>query len=274
MPHSRYRDVLPLFINRLKLSRVVTIQGCRQSGKSFFAKRILTKELPNSHYTTFDSLSEADFAEKNPETFLHSYSKNLPLIIDEAQKVPVIFDAVKLRVDENPRPGQYVLLGSTEFNKLLKIHEALTGRMSRIRLFSLNIAEANKKKLSNSPIENLFHEKPRFTRDVVLKHLERGGFPGIFYVHSKGAFEDLLRDWIDLTVQRDLNQFPKIKVDSFLAFEVLRSLATVEEPTSSEVARVLSRDTRVIQRILNLLETLFVVHKLLPHPLGRPAAPI
>ncbi len=271
MPHSRKRHVLPLFLSRLKLSRVIAVQGCRQSGKSYFSKKILTQELPGALYRTFDNADEYHLAQDAPDSYLAQYTQSKPLIIDEAQKSASIFDAVKFRVDENPRPGQYVLLGSTEFSKLLRIRETLTGRMSRIRLFSMNLAEANEKPLLHTPKDDLIHlfkEKPRFSREILIRHLERGGFPGIFHIREKGAFEDLLRDWIDLTVFRDLHQFPNIKIDSSLAFEVLQRLATLEEPTAAEVAKATRRDTRVIQRILNLLEVLFVVHKIAPLSLG------
>lgn len=268
MPHSRERHVLPLFLSRLKLSRVIAIQGCRQSGKSFFAKKILSQSLPDSKYLTFDNVSESQLATNAPDTYLAQYPQAKPLILDEAQKVSAIFNAVKFRVDEKTTPGQYVLLGSTEFNKLLKIRESLTGRMSRIRLFSMNLAEANEKELIRSAPLHLFKEKSRFSRETLLRHLERGGFPGTFFVRTQREFEDLLRDWIDLSVHRDIQQFPQIKVDSLLAFEVLQRLATVQEPTATEVAKAMRKDTRVVQRILNLLETLFVVHKIPPHSLG------
>jgi len=63
------------------------------------------------------------------------------LVIDEAQKVPKIFDAVKYTVDQDRRPGRFVLTCSTEFSRETMIQESLTGRLSRLRLFPLTISE-------------------------------------------------------------------------------------------------------------------------------------
>lgn len=268
MLHSRSRHTMPLFLKRLQLFRVVAIQGCRQSGKSYFAQHLVKKACAGSRYLTFDDRSQKSAASDRPDVFLEQSESARPLLIDEAQKVPDIFDAVKFRVDANPRPGQYVLLGSTEFSKLLKIRESLTGRMGRLRLYSMNIAECNELGPGTAPLATLFHAKPRIKRTEVLRHLSRGGLPGIFAVRSEGAAADLLRDWVDLTVHRDLLQFPGIAVDGDLAFEVLNQLALCDEPTASEVAKKLRKDTRAIQKILDLLETLFVVHVVRPHKLG------
>ena len=121
MSHSRKRYIIEFFFKKLAFSRVVTIQGCRQSGKSYLAKNLLLELLPECLYLTFDQKSLKTFAQDNPESFLSKYKDSSPLIIDEAQKVPDIFDAIKFEVDQNSQPGQYVLLGSTEFSKLLKI---------------------------------------------------------------------------------------------------------------------------------------------------------
>jgi predicted AAA+ superfamily ATPase len=272
MPHLRKRHALRLFNKRLSFSRVVSIQGSRQSGKSVLARELFARTIGGSEYLTFDQPSLKSFATSNPETFLEQHADAKPLLIDEAQKVPEIFDAIKFRVDRDPRPGQYVLLGSTEFSKEARIREALTGRLSRIRLYSLNLAECLELGAAAGDAASLIQAKPRVSRVQLLKHLERGGFPGIFAVRDAAAHRALLKDWVDLTVQRDLHQFPKIRVDGELAFDALSRLASAEEPSAAAIASDLRRDTRAVQRVLSLLEVLFVVHRLDPHPLstGKP----
>lgn len=81
---------------RISFFRVVSIQGARQTGKSYLAREILPKQLQNMSYVTFDSKAERSRAEKSPDSFLTRYDSSRTLAIDEAQKVPSIFDAVKL----------------------------------------------------------------------------------------------------------------------------------------------------------------------------------
>ena len=121
---------------------MVTLQGPRQCGKSTLTREWVTQWVKGSSYRTLDRLSDQEFARDNPESFL-AQSEKAPLqIVDEAQKAPPLFDAIKAQVDENPRPGQFLLLGSTEFSRETQIRENLTGRISRQRLFTLTGAEA------------------------------------------------------------------------------------------------------------------------------------
>jgi len=141
MPHDRKRHIIKLIKKKLSFSPIVTIQGPRQCGKSFFTREILQKSLKDSQYFTLDLSSERDFANSNPDTFLEGKKKFHPLIIDEAQKAPALFDAFKYQVDQNRRPGMYLLLGSTEFSGELLIKESLTGRLSRTRMYPMTMAE-------------------------------------------------------------------------------------------------------------------------------------
>ena len=266
MPHDRKRQLLPQLEKRLRYSRVVSIQGARQVGKSFLARVLFAKKRSGSTYLSLDLPSVRDFARDNPMNFLESH-EGRPLIIDEAQKAPDLFDVIKWRVDRDSSPGQYILLGSTEFSKELRIKESLTGRLSRVRLYSMNVGECEEMDLAPSS-SFLLKEKPRVTRKVVLRHFARGGLPGIFWVHDAGLRKEAFNDWLRLTVERDIHQFPTLKVDSDLSYSVLEQIARLEEPSNPNIARALSCDVRACAKILNLLEILFVVHRLNPHPLG------
>lgn len=268
MPHKRLRHIYPLFLKRLRFFRVVSIQGARQTGKSFLAREILAKENEKSLYLTFDRASEKDRAQRGPDTFILEHEDSRPLIIDEAQKVSGIFDAVKAHVDVDPRPGQFVLLGSTEFSKELQIRESLTGRLGRIRIYPFNMAEAGQIGPNPSKLFHLVQSKPRMSRKDLLRYLSRGGFPGIFFVHDEGDRQALLEDWLLLVLERDLHQFPKLKPDSELARRILELLATEDVPGATELAKRLRVSTQRIARHLKLMKFLFVVHELPCHPLG------
>jgi predicted AAA+ superfamily ATPase len=216
-----------------------------------------------SHYLTFDNASVLEFANSNPDTFLLQFADFSPLILDEAQRVAPIFRAIKYSVDENRVPGKYLLLGSTEFSRMQKIKESLTGRMTRIRLFPFNLGESlklNAKDISRA----LFSPKPRCTRKDLLRYLESGGFPAIFSVRDDTARQSLLEDWIDLTISRDAKQFPGLKVDSLLLRRILQTICQHEEPTAGNISRTLGKNLRAIQAHLKILMELFVIHPLAP----------
>lgn len=116
MPPRRNRHACSVLLKRLRASPVVAIQGARQTGNSYLARELLTSRLPKLEYRTFDRAVDQRFAAENPEVFLRTHADAKPLIIDEALKVPEIFESVKLLIDENRAPGRFLLLGSTEFS--------------------------------------------------------------------------------------------------------------------------------------------------------------
>jgi predicted AAA+ superfamily ATPase len=268
MPHPRIRHAQPLLERKLKFSPVVTIQGARQTGKSFLVRQLLGARVKGLQYVTFDSGGAQLFASESPESFLAQHQDAHPLAIDEAQKVPALFDAIKLEVDRRRYPGRYLLLGSTEFSKQTLIRESLTGRMTRLRLYPLTLAESLA--LPLKPLGNaaLIKTKPRVTRRHLMAYLQNGGLPGLFAVHDRAEQEGLFQDWIDLTTQRDAVLFPKVKIDPVLCARIFKAIATLEEPTASEVARMLKVDLRKVKTHIMVLEQLFALHRLDPHPLG------
>lgn len=258
MPHSRPRLAIAQLQKRLQFTPVVAIQGARQTGKSYLARELLAKYLVRSSYVTLDDRSKQVLAQESPQTFLASLSGAKPAIVDEAQKAPAIFDAIKLMVDEDRRPGRFLLLGSTEFSLLQSIRESLTGRMGKIRLFPMTFWETR----------GLPAKRNRPTRAETLKYLESGGMPGIAFVRDTQVRTEFFQDWIDLTCQRDIHQFKRLKLDSDLAYSLLKYASTQEEPTAAAFGRLTRANHKKVATHLKALCELFVLMRLEPHPSG------
>ena len=89
---------------------VVCVTGPRQSGKTTLAKAV----FPHKKYVSFDDRTMRELAASNPRDFIAAFPDGA--IIDEAQKVPDIFDAIKLHVDSTRAlPGKYIVTGSSQF---------------------------------------------------------------------------------------------------------------------------------------------------------------
>lgn len=268
MPHLRQRHIVPLLVKKLSFSPVVAIQGARQTGKSVLARDIMPQKRDEFFYVSFDEFAQRDFASRNPDTYLAQYQQYGTLAIDEAQKVPDMFDAVKLCVDRKRVPGKYLLLGSTEFSKLTRIRESLTGRMSRVRLYPMNLAETLHLPANPSKHMALICEKPRMSRQHTMSYLEHGGFPGMFSIRNASERHALLQDWIDLTTGRDVLQILGVRIDPDLCLEILRAVATLEHPDAPNIARLLKQDGRRIKTHIKILTALFVLNEVTPHLLG------
>jgi predicted AAA+ superfamily ATPase len=258
MAHLRPRLALDYLLKRLEFTPVVAIQGAPQTGKSFLARKILTQQLPASDYLSLDDKSLQQLAQDSPRTFLANFAnEHKLLIIDEAQKSPALFDAIKLAVDSKRRPGAFLLLGSTEFSLLQNIREILTGRLGKIRLLPLTFWETQG-----------LPQKKVISRAHFLKFLENGGMPGMAFTREPQARADFFQDWIDLTCQRDIHQFKRLKLDSDLVDAILRLSANLEEPTLAAFASHTRANPKRVQTHVRALSELFVLLRLDPHPSG------
>lgn len=267
MPHLRNRDALPLLRKKLSFSPVLSIQGARQTGKSTLARDV----LHGQHYLTLDRPSALAQARTSTEIFLEearTQAEGRLLVIDEAQKAPILFDAIKYLVDQDRRPGQFLLLGSTEFSKEMLVRESLTGRMSRLRLFPMTFGESRKSPFRDLDDHGLFPAAPRFNRAEMVRYLEHGGYPGIFAVREASERTQRWNDLVSLTCERDALMFPRLKGDSFLCQRILSLAATLEEPTRESFASKLRTSGKKIATQLEILTQLFMLHPVRPHPLG------
>jgi predicted AAA+ superfamily ATPase len=261
--HERQRQITSVFQKKMKFSPIVSIQGPRQCGKSYFARKLAPQKFKNIQYHTFDQKETRSFAQENPRSFL-TQNENSIVAIDEVQKVPDIFDEIKSLVDEKRKPGQFIILGSTEFSHETQIRESLTGRLSRVRLYPFNLSETLKMELNPSNSIPYILNTPRASRAELLRYLKNGGLPGIFNVKSEEEKASLFSDWISLTVERDIHQIKKFKLDSDVALQILQSICRLEEPTSSNIAKELGINPKKINSYLVAFKILFVIFEILP----------
>jgi predicted AAA+ superfamily ATPase len=261
MPHPRRRFLTSVILKRLKFYPVLAMQGARQTGKSFLWKHLLAESLDGLRYESLDDGTLQEIAQRAPGQFLSQRLESQPLVIDEAQKSPALFDAVKLQVDQMRRPGRYVLLGSTEFSRLSRIRESLTGRMGRVRVFPLTLAESLGLNAKNQLT------KPPTDADLA-RYLATGGLPGICFIRSASERELAFQDWLDLVCQRDIYQFKTVRLDSGITQRILAQCALLEEPTAPGIAKTLRLNTKTVLKHLNALCELFVLTRLDPHPSG------
>jgi len=256
MPQFRDRLIVPYVLRRLKHMPIVAIQGARQTGKSVLARELLKNALPKLKTVSLDNATERSQAQDAPQTFLSRFENDFPIIIDEAQKAPALFDSIKYKVDLKRVPGQYILLGSTEFSHLQNIRESLTGRMGRVRLLPLIYTELHQGKNQS------------LNRSLFMKYLNTGGMPALCFIRDEQARSDAIQDWIDLTCTRDILQFKKIKLDSELCYNIIKQCSQLEEPTQAELSKKLKTDGRKINTHLRALCEIFVLNEISPFPLG------
>lgn len=137
---SNASDLVPRFLSERIVggrarSPVVTIVGPRQSGKT-----TLARNLVGTHgYRTLDDPLTLQEVSADPLTFLRGLPH--PTVIDEVQHSPALLRAVKLVVDEDRRPGRFLITGSADVLAIPQISESLAGRTRFHTLHPLAQAE-------------------------------------------------------------------------------------------------------------------------------------
>lgn len=101
---------------------VLAITGPRQSGKTTLARAVFASHA----YVSLENPEQREFAQTDPRGFLASRAEGV--VIDEAQRSPELFAWLQGVVDEEPRPGRFVLTGSSQFGLLSGISQSLAGR--------------------------------------------------------------------------------------------------------------------------------------------------
>jgi len=192
---------------------VVLLNGARQVGKSTLA-------LENfKNYLTFDDGELRLYAKENPKGFLKNL--DLPLCLDEIQKVPTLLETIKIHIDTNRVNGNFLLTGSSNVLDHKESKDTLSGRLCELRLHPLSSKEKNDKPNENI-IEKLLRRDFKLPSkeydDEVCEHILSGGYPEILQLH--GFAKDLwFKSYIATYIERDARDLADIRdIDSFIKF--------------------------------------------------------
>src|SRR3972149_10078916 len=119
----RPRYIINQIVKALPDMPIVALPGMRQTGKSTFLRQ--QAEFQGRRYVTLDDFAQLAAAKEDPEQCVAPHE---PLTIDEAQRCPELFVAMKRAVDRDRVPGRFLISGSANFLLMKNISESLAGR--------------------------------------------------------------------------------------------------------------------------------------------------
>lgn len=192
---------------------VVLINGARQVGKSTLALESF------KNYLTFDDGELRIYAKENPKGFLRNIE--LPICLDEIQKVPTLLEHIKINVDSNRENGSFLLTGSSNTLDHKESKDTLAGRLCELRLHPLSSKEKNDKPHENV-IEKLLNRDFKMPikeySDEVYEHILDGGYPEILALEGF-AKELWFKSYISTYIERDARDLADIRdIESFIKF--------------------------------------------------------
>ena len=132
------RNLTSAIFEALSDTPVVMLNGARQTGKSTLAKALISNSYP-ARYVTLDDATLLAAAKHDPAGFISSLGGSA--VIDEIQRAPELFIAIKAAVDIDRRAGRFLLTGSANVLLLPRLSESLAGRMEIFTLWPLSQGE-------------------------------------------------------------------------------------------------------------------------------------
>ena len=251
------RNILPRLLTAIKRSPIIFIKGPRQSGKT-----TLIKQLQGYYFVTLDDIRFLQSALDDPMGFIASLPK--PVIIDEIQRAPQLFLAIKHDIDLNRIAGRYVLTGSADPLLISKVADSLAGRVEILTLYPFSQGELLG--ITDSFVDRAWSDASLMQLDCqkidpakLYESMVIGGYPSVqnlSEIDREQWFNDyiatiLQKDMIDLAVIEHIRDMPK-----------LLSLCAARAGSLVNVSQ-LSRDAEIsvstLNRYLTMLETLFIV---------------
>src|ERR1700724_533361 len=173
---------------------ILTLTGPRQSGKTTLSRMAFPK-LP---YVSLENPTQRELAHSDPIAFLGRHRGGA--ITDEVQRVPELFSYLQGMVDEDPRPGRFLLTGSQNLALVGAVTQSLAGRTTLTELLPLSLQEIRR-----------FPDPPAELDDLVWQ----GGYPRIY--ERKLPAQEWLADYTSTYVHGDVLQV--LRVGDLLLFQ-------------------------------------------------------
>jgi len=241
---------------------VVLLVGPRRAGKT-----TLARSMSNGGrvYLTLDDQTTLEAARTDPVAFV----RGLDLaIIDEVQRVPELILAIKKAVDDDYRPGRFLLTGSANVMTLPRVADSLAGRMETIKLLPLSQSEV----IGRRPtfLDGLFNgrlSKPKNLTigNALVEMTLVGGFPEAMKRRGGRRRQDWGRSYFSSVLTRDLRDIADVeRLTELPRFVRLLAEHAGQLVNYSELGKGIGVTYKTAQRYLGLLEQIFLIGSLPP----------
>lgn len=243
-------------------TRIVAIVGPRQSGKTTLARRIADDE--GRTFITLDDSQFRWFAKNDPVGFMR---RQPAAVIDEIQRAPDLILALKRAVDEDPRPGRYLITGSVDLFKGFISSDSLAGRVETVELLPFSQAEitsAGPPKFLDRAFSCDFPSLAETGRTPDLtERVISGGYPEVLRRTVSERRQDWLRAYARSLAERDLLEIATIEKPDALSRMIDHAAVSAGQLSNmSSLGSRLGVDGKTVDRWLSLLERMFLIRRI------------
>ena len=260
VPSLYPRWIEPRIDEALLDTPMVLLAGPRQAGKTTLVRQFVERGL---HYLTLDDELTLLSAREDPVGMIRNLDR---AVIDEIQRVPQLLLAIKKSVDEDRRPGRFLLTGSANLMALPAVADSLAGRMETLMLLPLSQSE-----IENRPanwIDRVFAGEiltanPPVLGSNLVERVLRGGYPEAVARPTEKRRTAWARQYIDAIIQRDVRDVAEIdKLDQLPRF--LRALAQTagQMCNYSELGGQVGLDGKTVSRYISVFEQMYLLKRI------------
>lgn len=254
------REVERTVDHMLEQGKVVLVTGARQVGKTTMLRHHLGSRY---NYVTMEDPSA--LLQATQDALLFFRSRELPIIIDEVQKAPQLFSAVKFLVDQSDEKGTVVLTGSQTYHLMKGVSESLAGRVRIIQMAGLSLRETS----GTAAAPRAYVPKELKATDVssapksIWEIIHRGSMPEL--QNPDIEWDPFYTDYVRAYLERDVRDLVNVKDESrFYSFMVACAARTGQLFNASDIARTVGVDYKTVQSWASALEASGVIHLLKP----------
>jgi predicted AAA+ superfamily ATPase len=255
------RLIEPRLAEALLDTPVVLLAGPRQAGKTTLVRQVAQQQ--GLRYLTMDDELTLLSAREDPVGMIRGLDR---AVIDEIQRAPQLLLAIKKSVDEDRRPGRFLLTGSANLMALPTVADSLAGRMETLSLLPLSQSELESR--TANWIDSAFAgqilkaDQPAVGGDLVELVL-RGGYPEAISRASSKRRVTWARQYIDAIIQRDVRDVAGIeKLDQLPRF--LRALAQTagQMCNYTQLGGQVGLDGKTVARYIGVFEQMYLLKRI------------
>ncbi|MGN0076978.1 MAG: ATP-binding protein [Parafannyhessea sp.] len=259
------REVEQTIDAMLRQGKVVLVTGSRQVGKT----TVLREHLGDDYgYVSMEN--PRDFALAKEDSVLFFETHQLPLIIDEVQRVPELFSPIKWIVDQSDERGRVVLTGSQTYHLMKGVSESLAGRIRIIQMPPLSLRElagdaGGPHPFIPSPVDSSDTRSPDQGKSLpaLWDVIHRGSMPEL--QDASIDWDSFYSDYVSTYLERDVRDLINVKDQvKFYNFMVACAARTGQLFNASDIANAIDVSHKTVAAWISVLEASGIVKILQP----------
>lgn len=257
------RNIEEVIIRRANSSKAILLIGSRKVGKSTLFNHLFSY----ANYVTFDDYLVLLQASEDPTLFL--YNNPCPLIIDEVQKCPSIFNRIKIYLDNSEKMANFFLTGSQKLQLLENISESLAGRISIMELDCLSMREITRNDFNKHFVPSIDYinerEKKLTSYDNIWEKIHSWFFPELYSNLNKEWIE-FYQSYVKTYVERDVNKIIKAKNHlTFVKFMTSVAARTGQILNYKNISSEIGVSEITVKEWISILEKSGIIYLLKPY---------